>query len=156
MRVIAFENDQEIPLPDDSIELIINRHESYHVPELNRILKNGGVFLTQQVGALDCIQLNEFLGAQVGTDANKWALKNEIQQLEQSDLQILRAEEELLDSTFDDIGVVVFFLKIIEWQIPDFSVQKYHDQLLEMHKYILANGPFKAKAHRFLIEAQKP
>ncbi|MNJ78400.1 hypothetical protein D3C77_761450 [compost metagenome] len=29
---------------------MINRHEAYSVQELNRILKPGGLFITQQVG----------------------------------------------------------------------------------------------------------
>ena len=63
VKVLSFVDDQELPLPAETFEVVINRHESYAPSELQRILKPGGTFLTQQVGALDCIQLNQFLGA---------------------------------------------------------------------------------------------
>ena len=155
IEVLPLEHDQELPLPDRSVQLVINRHESYWVPELFRILEPGGIFLTQQVGALDCVQINEFLAAAPDANIGVWTLKNETEQLEQAGFQIQRAEEAFLDSIFDDIGAVVFFLKIIEWQIPDFSIEKYYDRLLMMHQQIIDQGPFRAKAHRFLIKAQK-
>jgi SAM-dependent methyltransferase len=153
--VATFENDRALPLPDQKFELVINRHESYDVLELRRILKQGGLFLTQQVGALDCIQLNKFLGAPSDLMIEEWTLEDEIRPLEEAGFHILRGEEEFLDSIFADIGVVVFYLKVIEWQIPDFSLQKYRDRLLAMHEHIRSHGSFRAQAHRFLIEAEK-
>jgi SAM-dependent methyltransferase len=155
IQVIATETERELPLPDHSLQLIINRHESYWVPELHRIIKPRGIFLTQQVGALDNIQINEFLGAPIESGSEEWSLDNEIRQLEQSGFAILHAEEKFLDSIFDDIGIVVFYLKIISWQIPDFSVEKYRDRLLAMHEHIEDQEAFISKAHRFLIEAIK-
>ncbi len=155
IQVLALESDRALPLPDSALQLIINRHESYWVPELQRVLRSGGVFLTQQVGALDNIQINKFLGAPVEAAPEVWTLQNEVYQLKQAGFQILRAEEQFLDSVFDDIGVVVFYLKIISWQIPDFSLDKYRARLLAMHRLIENKGPFVSKAHRFLIEAQK-
>ena len=155
IQVLATETDRELPLPDHSLRLIINRHESYWVPELYRILKPGGVFLTQQVGALDNVQINEFLGAPVESGSEEWSLEHETRQLEQSGFAILHAEEKFLDSIFDDIGVVVFYLKIISWQIPDFSLEKYRERLQALHEFIEEQGSLVSKAHRFLIEAQK-
>lgn len=65
-------------------------------------------------------------------------------------------EEDLPDSHSNDIGAIVFFLKIIECQIPDFTPRSYHDRLLTMHRHIKEHGAFKAKAHRYLIQARKP
>lgn len=155
IHVLAIADDRKFPLQDQSVQLVINRHESYWGPEVNRILKPNGIFLTQQVGSLDNIQINEFLGAAIKSSAKEWALEKKLRHLEQAGFRILRAEEEFLDSIFDDIGVVVFYLKIISWQIPDFSVEKYHKRLLTLHDTIEEQGAFRSKAHRFLIEAQK-
>ena len=154
VHVVAFEEDHALPLPDQKFELIINRHESYAVSELRRILKPEGQFITQQVGPLDCQQLNEFLAAPLDPKVEKWSLKTEIRPLEEAGFRVLRVEEDFPDSIFADIGVVVFYLKVIEWQIPNFSIQKYRDRLLAMHEHILSNGSFQAQAHRFLIEAE--
>jgi len=155
ITVLAIENDQTLPFPDLALQLVINRHESYWAPELFRIMLPGGIFLTQQVGALDCVQINEFLAAPLEPESEEWTLEGETRQLEQAGFQILRAEQEFLDSIFDDIGAIVFFLKIIEWQIPDFSIEAYRNRLLAMHEHIIIHGAFHARAHRYLIEAQR-
>lgn len=155
IQVLAIESDQAIPLPDQSIQLIINRHESFWLPEVHRILKPRGIFLTQQVGTLDNIKINEVLGEPVDPNSETHPLEGLIRRYEQSGFQVLHAEEEYLDSIFDDIGVVVFYLKIISWQIPGFSVEEYREQLLALHERIEKQGPFVSKAHRYLIEAQK-
>ena len=40
-----------IPFEDESFDIIINRHGDFDPPELNRLLKPGGLFITQQVGS---------------------------------------------------------------------------------------------------------
>lgn len=155
IEVIALESDQEIPLPDRSLQLVINRHESYDVHELYRLLQPGGIFLTQQVGPQDNIHINQFFRAPSPVAAGTWNLDQEVQKLEALGMRVTRAAEEFLDSIFDDVGVLVFYLKIISWQIPDFSIEKYQDRLLAMHQHIAQQGPFLSKAHRFLIEAEK-
>lgn len=50
VKVIPADGEDVLPLPDQSLELIINRHESYAPAELYRLLKPEGLFITQQVG----------------------------------------------------------------------------------------------------------
>ena len=40
-----------IPFADESFDIIINRHGDFDPPELHRLLKPGGLFITQQVGS---------------------------------------------------------------------------------------------------------
>ena len=40
-----------IPFADESFDIIINRHGDFAPPELHRLLKPGGLFITQQVGS---------------------------------------------------------------------------------------------------------
>ncbi len=54
--------------------MIINRHESYSVKEVSRILKKHGTFITQQVGGLNNKEINEFLGA-ADSRFNDWNLE---------------------------------------------------------------------------------
>ncbi len=155
INLLEITDDRKLPLQDCSLQLVINRHESYWASEVYRILEQDGIFLTQQVGSKDNIQLNEFLDAAIKPSAKEWALDNKIGYLKQAGFQILRAEEQYLDSIFDDIGVVVFYLKIISWQIPDFTLEKYRKRLLALHERIERQGPFVSKAHRYLVEARK-
>ena len=39
------------PFEDHSFDLAINRHGDFNAPKIYRILKPGGLFITQQVGA---------------------------------------------------------------------------------------------------------
>ncbi|MEK4197950.1 class I SAM-dependent methyltransferase [Cytobacillus sp. FSL K6-0265] len=44
--------DDIIDYVDNSFDIIINRHESFNVKEIKRVLKPNGVFITQQVGVV--------------------------------------------------------------------------------------------------------
>jgi hypothetical protein len=63
---------------------------------------------------------------------------------------------ERLRTTFDDIGAVVYFLRLVIWIVPGFTVEGYLERLRALHEQIQAQGPFVAYASRFLIEARKP
>jgi len=156
IKVVQVVDDNALPLPSAAFDLVINRHESYALPEVFRILRPGGVFLTQQVGPRDCVELNQYLEAPLEPDIHSWSLAQEKTAVEEAGLRIRRSEEQLLDSKFYDIGAVVYYLKVIAWQIPDFSVEGYREHLEAMYRLIERQGAFFATAHRFLIEAEKP
>lgn len=50
---------------------------------------------------------------------------------------------------------MVYFLRLVIWIVPDFSVEKYRDRLLALHNRIETEDPFLAHSTRFLIEATK-
>lgn len=155
VQVVAVQDEHALSFPDEMFDLVINRHEYYDSDELFRILKPGGIFLTQQVGPRNCVELNQYLGAPIDANLVHWKLDQEIGALEQAGFTVLQCYEQVLESNFYDIGAVVFYLKVIEWQIEDFSVLKYEPRLRNMHQLIEQQGAFFASEHRFLIEAQK-
>jgi hypothetical protein len=57
---------------------------------------------------------------------------------------------------FFDVGAMVYYLRKVIWMVPDFSVEKYHDRLRDLHEHIRAEGSFVSTVRRFLIEARKP
>jgi SAM-dependent methyltransferase len=61
VKVVQIMSDDNLPFANETVDLIINHHEGYSVKELYRILKHRGVFLTQQVGDRDNLELNELL-----------------------------------------------------------------------------------------------
>ena len=152
--VVPLADDSRLPFRSQAFDLVINRHESYDCAEVIRILKPGGIFLTQQVGARDCIALNQFLGAPVEEDAASWTIVQELGALSAAGFEILDWQEQYIESVFFDIGAVVYYLKVISWQIADFSVKKYRPALLRLHEHIQREGAFRTHGHRFLIEAR--
>ena len=67
-------------------------------------------------------------------------------------LNVVDLRSEKLPMTFHDVGAVVYFLRLVVWIVPDFSVDRYRERLRALHDAT----PFHATSTRFLIEATKP
>jgi SAM-dependent methyltransferase len=50
VHLVSEFKEDALPFADGYFDLVLNRHGGYTVFELRRILKPGGIFLTQQVG----------------------------------------------------------------------------------------------------------
>lgn len=149
-------HDGRLPFDDAAFDLVIDRHEGAPAGELTRVLKPGGRYVTQQVGGENCMDLNRFLqGDSVHYAYADCTLRNMTRDLSAAGLQVVVAREAFPDWTFLDVAGVIFYLKVIPWQIDDFSVEKYRDPLREIHRIITRDGGFKIKEHRLLIEAVK-
>lgn len=155
VTVHATKDQPELPFEDAQFDLVVNRHESYAPAEVRRILKPGGIFITQQVGGLDNLELNQALEDNLSFPFVNWGLAGALNGLYEADFHILRAEQTALRSSFKDIGAVVYYLKAIPWQVADFSPQTHRERLLKLHNLIERQGEFITTAHRFLIVAQK-
>jgi SAM-dependent methyltransferase len=140
---------------DNHFDLVICRHESYDPQEVCRILKEGGRFITQQVGGLDNLELNQILEERITHHHTDCSLAKDLLGLYGVGFLITRAEKAALRSVFKDIGAVVYYLKAIPWQVPGFSPSSHAEGLIRLHNIIERQGEFLATAHRFLIIAKK-
>jgi hypothetical protein len=156
VEVHFVQEKQNLHFPDDQFDLIINRHDSFDPWEVFRCLKPGALFITQQVGGLDNLDINQVLEDELTFPFTTWCLTEAFTGLHKSGFQILRAEKTTLPSVFKDIGAVVYYLKAIPWQVEGFSPTTHAAGLIKIHNLIESQGEFKATAHRFLIVAQKP
>lgn len=147
-----------LPFNDRQFDLVINRHGAYDLAEIWRVLRPGGVFLTQQVGADNEIELNQYLAPTVQPmySGDEFTFEHLIHSCRQHGFAMLKAESAGVPSDYLDIGAVVYQLKVISWQIPDFTVKKYHDRLLALHEKICVEGKFSTMEKRYLLIAQKP
>ncbi|USG64937.1 class I SAM-dependent methyltransferase [Brevibacillus ruminantium] len=153
ITVVEADGEDTLPFPDETFDLIINRHESFDPHELYRIAKSGATFLTQQVGGENDVLLNRLLGAAIPQDYLHWRADYAVRQLEEAGFVIAQSREETVPSRFYDIGAVVYYLRAIPWQIPDFAPEVYADGLWQMHQQIEKDGYIDIPSHRFLIEA---
>ncbi|WP_457557889.1 class I SAM-dependent methyltransferase [Candidatus Harpocratesius sp.] len=156
IEVSFIKDDSHLPYQDNYFDLIINRHESYNAQEIYRILKPGAFFITQQVGGKNELDLNRALGSTVGFDMEFWTLDYAVKELIDTGFSIDLQLEEFPFMHYKEIGALVYYLKAVPWQIPDFSVEKYYTSLKQVHQIIEKQGEFKVAAHRFLIVAKKP
>jgi SAM-dependent methyltransferase len=153
VKVYGITGDAKLPFRDEEFDLVINKHEGYIASEIFRILKPGGMFITQQVGAYYVTKINELLGARV-KHSNRY-LKNAVNALEGAGLGILAKKEAYPTNRFFDIGAVVYYLNAIPWQLPGFSVKRYRNKLFELHKLITKKGYIDFRAHNYFIVARK-
>ncbi|MCL4316802.1 MAG: class I SAM-dependent methyltransferase [Candidatus Thermoplasmatota archaeon] len=142
-----------LPFRDSSIDLVIDRHESFKAGEVLRVLRPRGVFITQQVGNGLKSELNAFLGAKV--PEVKWTLSTAKRQLKNAGFSIVEEAEAEPRAIFKDIGAVVCYLRIVEWQIPDFEVTAYGEKLRQLDSLIRKNGSFVAHNRLFFLKAVK-
>lgn len=50
IQVEEVDGVDKLPFKDSSFDVVANRHESFDVGEVYRVLRPGGYFVTQQVG----------------------------------------------------------------------------------------------------------
>ncbi|BCB03725.1 class I SAM-dependent methyltransferase [Bacillus sp. KH172YL63] len=153
VRVEEINEDFHLPFEDNQFDLIINKHESYSPAEVKRILSAGGTFLTQQVGGDDCNGINIALGVPIPEDYTHWTLEYAVQELEKEGFEVSYSNRAYSCQRFYDIGALVYYIKAIPWQIPDFSVEAYRDSLYRIYQLIQEKGFFEVKQHRFIIKA---
>lgn len=125
-------NPSKIPFPDATFDLMINRHGDFDPVEVKRLLRPGGIFVTQQVGTDNDRDLVERVLPGLAKTFPHLNLREQRIAFEQAGFEILRAEESFQPITFYDVGAFVWFAHIIEWEFPGFSVDRCFHQLLEM------------------------
>lgn len=158
VKVVPLEEDEpdQLPFEDNTFDLVLNRHGYYWEPELYRIMRAGGVFITQQVGDRNDIGIRELLGAPNSTaDVEGADLAEAVSNLRVAGLQVTKQLEDIYPQRFYDVGAIIYQLKAVPWQIPDFTVERYFDRLKAIHEKIQRDGYLDMLEHRFFIIAEK-
>lgn len=145
----------EIPFEAEAFDLILNRHGSFDAKETFRLLRKGGIFITEQVGADNDRDLVEMVLPGTPKPFPDLALEKQRVSFEDAGFKIVKAEEAYRPIRFYDVGAFVWFARIIEWEFPGFSVDKCFEQLLKMQEIIDKDGKIEGTIHRYLIVAKK-
>lgn len=144
-----------VPFGDETFDLMLNRHGSFDAAEAFRLLRGGGIFLTEQVGGNNDRELVEMVLPGVEKPFPHLTLAIQRRVFEAAGFQILRAEEAYRPILFYDVGAFVWFARIIRWEFPGFSVDRCFDRLLEMQRVVEKDGRVEGTIHRYLIIAKK-
>lgn len=156
VRVFKTQSPQEIPMDDDSLELVVNQHSAFDAAEVFRVLRPGGVFIAEQTGGNDALEINQWLRIRHPGDFAMWNLTKARQELEAAGLRVLAMQESVLYSRFYDVGAVVHYTRVFGWQFPGFRVDGRIDELCQVQKTIETYGFVACRAPRFVFLAQKP
>ena len=150
------DGDGMLPFEDASFDVVINRHGDYNAAEISRVLKSGGLFITQQVGAENDRELVEMILPEVPElPFPEQYLAIAMEKFEKAGFAILEGEEVLRPILFYDVGALVWFAHIIEWEFPGFSVEKSLDKLFAAQEVLERNGSIEGRIHRFYLVAKK-
>lgn len=152
------EGDSVDPLPfaDGAFDMVINRHGEYVPEEIARVLKPGGLFITQQVGANNDRELVELLlESPPPLPFPLQRLEIAARRFEASGFTVLEGQEAHRPIRFRDVGALVWFARIIEWEFPGFSVDACLDRLLAAQALLEERGVIEGTIHRFLLVARK-
>lgn len=145
-----------LPFDEQSFDIVINRHGNFNPNEIGRVLKNGGIFITQQVGAENDRELVELLL----NEMPEMPFPNQYLRIAQTAFEdagfsIIKAEEAFRPIKFWDVGALVWFAHIIEWEFPDFNVRDCLENLYHAQEILEQKGVIEGKIHRFLLVAEK-
>lgn len=144
-----------LPYQDEQFDIIINRHGDLEPDEVYRLLKPNGIFITEQVGKDNDRDLVTMLMQDVPLSFPKQQLAYRIKEMETIGFEILQRQEAYRPIRFYDVGALVWFAHIIEWEFPNFSVDAYLPQLYQLQKQIEEHGEIQGTIHRFMIVASK-
>jgi len=147
--------DDKIPFADNLFDVVINRHESFDLTEVNRVLKRGGYFITQQVGGKNFNEFAERLNDNFVLEAPTHTVENYTKTLQNLGFKILQTDEAKYSVKFYDVAALVFYAKVIVWEFPKFSVKTHLKKLLSCQQEIEEKGFLEGTGHRFIIVARK-
>jgi SAM-dependent methyltransferase len=154
--VVAVADTPTLPFLGTTFDLVVSRHPVVTLwDEIARVLRPGGSYLSQQIGAGTNRELRDFMmGPQ---PVNK---RRSVQSLraaaEAAGLEVVDLQSCALRVEFYDVAAIVYFLRKVRWTVPDFSVAKYDRRLRAVHDHIEREGAFVSTAQRILLEARKP
>ena len=155
--VVAYdaEQDRAMPFPDGHFDVVLNRHEAYDAGEVLRVLRPGGVFLTQQVDGRDFEETQALFGGQTAyphVTYEQFRAGAEAAGFEVEDGGAWTGR-----ATFTDVAAFVRYAAHVPWEVPeDFAVDRYPAQLLALHRQVEAGRPLEFTQRRFWLRCRHP
>ncbi len=151
----AVDGLDDLPFDNENFDIVINRHGDFNIKEIYRVLKKGGLFITQQIGAENDRELVKLLLGDISIPFPEQYLNKLCNKFKKIGFKILRAEEEFKPIKFYDVGALVWFARIIQWEFPSFSVESCIDNLCKAQKILESAGSVDGRIHRILLVCKK-
>ncbi len=145
-----------LPFENESFDMVIDRHGNFNAAEIFRILKPGGMFITQQVGAENDRALVDLLLPGTPLPFPGQYLDKAAETFQKAGFEVLDGQEAFRPIHFYDVGALVWFARIIEWEFPGFSVEGCLYRLYAAQERLERYGSISGSSHRFFLIARKP
>jgi SAM-dependent methyltransferase len=155
-HVVAVADMPSLPFIANAFDLVVSRHPVVILwDEIARVLRPGGSYLSQQIGAGTNRELTAFMMGPQPVNQRR-SVESLRASAQEAGLEVVDLQSCSLRVAFYDVATVVYFLRKVHWTVPDFSVRRYEERLRAMHEHIEREGAFVSTAQRVLLEARKP
>ncbi len=145
----------ETGFSDCTFDVITNRHAGFSELEVDRILKPGGLFITQQVGrnnTLNVLAAFDWTPDSFGVGYWDQSWQEEIQNM---GYEVVTSEQYDVDYWFCDIQSLLFWLKSVPLLAP-FDLDRHFRNVERLIASAWSAKGLKTNEHRKLLVARKP
>jgi SAM-dependent methyltransferase len=142
-----------LPFGSSEFDLVINRHTGYNTRDVERVLRPGGVFLTQQVDGKSLLDLFEAFACQP-----HWPYFNlafALERVTETHLVVELAQEWSGRKIFEDVSALVYYLKAVPWIVDDFSVETHLPYLLRLQERLESDGQLVFHEKLMILQVRK-
>jgi SAM-dependent methyltransferase len=143
-----------LPFRDGAFGLVANRHEAFRAAEVARVLAPGGSFVTQQVDFHAYDDLYRVVGLPIPEQPASW-IPLALQQVRDAGLMVQGAVRGAERREFRDVGALVYYLRVVSWAIPEYSLDTCGAALRAAHE-APELWPVSFRQRHFLLAAVKP
>ena len=154
VTVFGLEKEERIPLPKESVDLVLSRHEGFNANEVYDLLKDNGVFVTQQVGGNNNKQFYDILGSEP-FEYFDYNLEVVVEELKQANFTIVKAEQVVTYTRYYDIESVIYYLMALNYQFSNYSSDVFVEGIKKIEQLIGEQGYFDVNCDRFVVVARK-
>lgn len=152
VRVTTLTNDKRYPFKDQKIDTLVFYNENFNPKEANRVLKDGGTLVINQLGSENLVELYAFTNPRLFR--NQWNLNFLKEGLITQGYQILDGQEERGEIRFRNIAAFYQYAKDMTILKMD-QIEDFINQYFFIDQMIQKNGFFAMKTHRFYAVARK-
>lgn len=144
--------DEQQPFIRNSFDLIINYHSAVNLSEINRMLRPGGMFVTEQVGRGDWSELTHAFP--------KRQDRGDLQQYYSDGLRdlgfnvLVREHQERV--AYPSLAEFACMLAVVNGDLPDFGVEPDIKDFLALERDHARQEGFVVTEDRYLLTARKP
>ena len=145
---------EPLPVPEASIDLVMNRHEALVPADAARVLRPGGLLLTQQVDGTEVPEVHRWFA----TEPLFPEVRPDVvaQRSRQAGLVVEECGTWEGPLELADVEALVEYWGYVPWDVPDdFTVPGYATTLAAIHREC-GGGPVRLTARRFRLRARKP
>ncbi len=149
---VVHASSEVTPWAAGSFDLILSRHEAIVPDEIVRILRPGGVFITQQVGSGQWEELRPFFPRKTVFPDHNVLYR---QAFEAAGLDVT-SRTHTWRAAYGGLGEIAYMLLVAPWEVPDFDPEADIDALLALEEAHGGEQGIVLTLSRYLMIARKP